>query len=201
MVWEYKEDIKMSEFTKEQVDQMIAEATKGLYTEKDLQREIDRRVESGIQKGLETNRKKWEEEFQTKAQLTAEELAKKELEQKMAEINGKEAEVRRKSNLISARELLSEAGVPKAKYEEMLGLLVSEDEEVTKTNVEKFANLYNSTKIEVETDVKKQFVNVNPPTVGNGDKVVDKATFDKMGYAEKIAFKKSYPERYAEFIK
>ena len=158
------------EYTQEQIDKMladaIAEAKKGLYDEKDLQREVDRRVESGIQKGLETNRKKWEEEFSKKAQLTAEELAKKELEEKMKEFSEREKEVKKKSNLINARELLSEAGVPKSKYEELLEVLVSEDEEITKANVERFANIYTSTKTELETEIKKQYINVPSPTVG-----------------------------------
>ena len=193
------------EYTQEQIDKMladaIAEAKKGLYDEKDLQREIDRRVESGIQKGLETNRKKWEEEFSKKAQLTAEELAKKELEEKMKEFSEREKEVKKKSNLINARELLSEAGVPKSKYEELLEVLVSEDEEITKANVERFANIYTSTKTELETEIKKQYINVPSPTVGNGDKVVTKDVFDKMNYSEKMAFKQTYPEKYSEFVK
>ena len=193
------------EYTQEQIDKMladaIAEAKKGLYDEKDLQREVDRRVESGIQKGLETNRKKWEEEFSKKAQLTAEELAKKELEEKMKEFSEREKEVKKKSNLINARELLSEAGVPKSKYEELLEVLVSEDEEITKANVERFANIYTSTKTELETEIKKQYINVPSPTVGNGDKVVTKDVFDKMNYSEKMAFKQTYPEKYSEFVK
>lgn len=199
----------MSEFTKEQVDKMIADAiaekTKGLFTEDDLNKrvtsEVDRRVETGIQKGLETQRKKWEEEFSRKAQMTAEEIAQKEIEERSKELSAKEREIKRKANSLEARELLANAGVPKEHYQDLLNPLISDDDVATKTNVESFIKTYSQTKSELEAKIRAELQNVPAPQVGNGEKVIDKTAFDKMGYSEKLAFKQSNPDRYAQFMK
>ena len=198
----------MTDYTQEQVDKMItdaiAEAKQGLFTEDDLQRrvtsEVDRRVESGIQKGLETQRTKWEEEYSKKAQMTAEEIAKKELEEKMKEISQKEREIKLQSNSLQAKELLSNAGVPKEHYESLLNPLISDDEEFTKANVENLINTYSKTKSELEAKIRQELGNVPSPTTGNGDKPVTKDSFSKMNYSEMMAFKKSNPDLYTKFI-
>ena len=198
----------MPEFTQEQIDSLIQEkvleAKKGFFTEDDLNRkvtaEVDRRVESGIQKGILTQKQKWEQEYSERAKMTAEELAKKEYEEKVSVLSQKEIEIKRKDNKLEARELLSNASIPKAHYENFLNILVSEDETVTKSNVENFINMFNSTKTELETTLKSQMSNVPPPKSGN-DKVVSKQDFDKMGYAQKMDFKSKFPELYKEFIK
>lgn len=197
------------EYTQEQLDaiiaEAIAEATKGMYTETDLERkvtaEVDRRVESGIQKGLETQKKKWQEEFEKKATMTAEELAQKKLEEQMKEITGKESEIKRKSNLLDAKDMLASADIPKTHYEKMLEVLVNENEELTKQNITNFIEVFNATKTEIETKVKSEFSNVKPPGSTGSSDVVTKEVFNKMGYAEKVKFKQESPELYAEFIK
>ena len=199
----------MSEFTKEQVDKMIADAiaekTKGLFTEDELNRrvtsEVDRRVETGIQKGLETQRKKWEEEFSRKAQMTAEEIAQKEIEERTKELSAREKEIKRKANSLQARELLATAGVPKEHYENLLNPLISDDEDSTKVNVESLIKTYSQTRSELEAKIRAELQNVPAPQVGDGVKVVTKDSFDKMNYSEKLAFKQSNPEKYAQFMK
>lgn len=199
----------MPEFTQEQIDAMvaerIAEAKKGLFTkeelEKEVTREVDRRVESGIQKGLETHKQRWEKEAQDKANLTAEELAKKKLEEQESAIRTRESEIKRRANQLEAKELLNGAGIPKSQYEKVITMLVSDDEEATKTNVQNFINVFNDTKVEIETKVKSELANVPPPKQGNGDKPVTKEDFNKMPYGEKMKFKQSHPDLYKEFIK
>lgn len=194
----------MPEFTQEQLDQMLADAKKGLFTEEELQRkvtaEVDRRVETGIQKGVETQRQKWEREFSERMKLSAEELAKKEFEEKQKELDGKSKEISKKANLLAAKELLSEANIPKKQYENFLGVLVNDSEDATKENVNSFITMFNSTKSELEQTLKAQMSNVPPPKQGDGEKPVSKADFDKMGYAEKIKFKTAHPEDYKKFI-
>lgn len=195
----------MPEFTQEQIDQMIAEAKKGLFTEEDLTKrvtsEVDRRVETGIQKGLETQKKKWEQELAEKAKMSAEELAKKELEDKFKTVEQKEVEIRRKANLIDAKDLLSEAQIPKSHYDKFIGVLVSDDADMTKANIQNFIDMFNSTKVEIETKVKSEYGKIPQPKQGNGDTPITKDTFNKMPYSEKLKLKQSNPELYRELIK
>ena len=192
------------EYTQEQVDQMIAEAKLGLYTEEDLQKkitsEVDRRVESGIQKGLETQKQKWEREYSERAKLTAEELAQKQLEEKMQELSSREKEISKKANRIEAKNILAEANIPKAHYEKFIDLLVNDDVETTMSNVQNFVDVFNSTKDDITNQIKSEYSNVPKPKTGaNG--TLTKDDFDKMGYGEKIKFKAENPDLYKEFMK
>lgn len=193
------------EYTQEQVDQMIAEATKGLFTQEELEKrvtsEVDRRVESGIKKGLETQKKKWEQEFSERAKLSAEELAKKDLEEKLKSFAEREREISRKANQLEAKSMLSEADIPKSHYENFIGILVTDDAEATKSNVQNFINMFNATKNDIETKVKSEYANVKKPKTGNGNGTITKEEFNKMGYADKIKFKQENPELYKDFIK
>lgn len=199
----------MPELTQEQLDALIAEkiaeAKKGLFTEEDLTKkvtaEVDRRVESGIQKGLETQKKKWEQELADRAKMTAEELAQKQFEEKLREVSTKEAEIKRKANLIDAKDMLSDAQIPKSQYEKLIDMLVSDDTESTKARVQNFIDVFNSTKMEIETQVKSTLSNIPKPSTGNGDKPLTKADFNKMTYGEKLKLKQSNPELYKEFMK
>ena len=199
----------MSDFTQEQVDVLIAtkiaEAKTGLFTEEELTRrvtsEVDRRVESGIQKGLETSKQKWEQEFSTKAKMSAEDLAKQEFESKWNEVSIKEKEVLKLANKVDAKDLLTEAGVPKSHYDKFITLLVSEDGEVTKSNVQNFIDMFNQTKSEIETKVKSEFSQIKKPDNGGHDEGITKDKFAKMGYGEKLALKNSNPEIYKEMMK
>lgn len=194
----------MTEFTKEQVDKMIADATKGLFTEDELNRrvtaEVDRRVDTGIKKGIETERSKWEREFQERAKLTAEEIAQKEIEIKMKEISAKEKNVLKKENLLEAKDMLANASIPKNHYEKLIDDFVSDDPEVTKRRVENFINVFTEVKTEIETKIKSEFVNVSQPKTGSGDKPITKEDFINMGYAKKLELKQNNPELYKKFI-
>lgn len=196
------------EFTPEQkayIDNLLEESKKGLFTEDELNRrvtsEVDRRVESGIQKGLETHKAKWEKEFIEKAKLSAEELAQKELDEKMREISSKELDIKKRTNTLDAKDMLSGAGIPKAHYEKFIPLLVSDDAEVTTVNVTSFIETFNETKTTLEQEIKQQYVQVPPPSNGSGDQPITKKEFDEMSYMEKIKLKESNPEVYKSFMK
>lgn len=194
----------MPEYTDEQITTMLTDAKRGLFTPEDLEKKVraeaDRMVETGIQKGLETQRAKWEKDFSEKAKLSAEELAQKEVQDKIQSVTLKELEIKKRANKLEAKEMLSEAQIPKAQYESLIGMLVSDDEETTKTNVTSFINMFNATKIEIETKVKSEMSKVPPPNVGNNGEVTSKDDFNKMGYAEKMKFKTTNPEKYKEFM-
>lgn len=197
------------EYTQEQLDALInekiGEATKGLFTEDELTRrvtsEVDRRVESGIQKGLETHKAKWEEEFSKKAKMTAEELAKAELDAKLGDLSKRESEIALRANKAEAKDMLSDAGIPKAQYEKFLGVLVNSDAESTKVNVENFITMFTETKTEIETKVKTELTIVPPPKKGTGTDGITKEQFVKMPYGEKVKFKSEHPELYKEYMK
>ena len=201
------------EFTKEQqehVDKLIEDAvklaTKTMYTEQEFERrltaEVDRRVESGIQKGIETQKSKWQKEYEETAKLTAEELAKRELESKMSELTSKEKDILRRANKLEALEKLNGAGVPKTAYEKLLDKLIDEDLESTNANIDSFIGVFNETKTSLETEIKKRFSNITPPITGTGGTdEITKEQFVKMGYQQKLELKQTNPELYASFIK
>lgn len=192
------------EYTQEQLDEMIKKATEGLFTPEDLEKrvqsEVDRRVETGIQKGLATHKQKWEQEFVEKSKLTAEELAQKQIEETLKSLSEKEKALSKRNNEIEAKHLLTEANVPKSHYDKFIGLLVSDDFETTKSNIDNFINMFNATKSEIETEVKSKLTNVQKPTNGSVGGVT-KADFDKMTSIEKIKFKEEHPELFKQFIR
>lgn len=199
----------MPEYTQEQLDAMVterlAEATKGMFTqeefEKKLLAETDRRVNSGIQKGLETQKAKWEQEFAERAKLSAEELAKKEFEEKLSTLTAKERDLAKKENELLAKNMFVSNNIPESKYQKIIGKLVTDDSEMTKSSVQDFIDMFNETKTELETKIKSEASQVPPPKTKIGDGVVSKEAFDKMGYAEKMAFKISNPDLFKEFTK
>lgn len=198
-------DITMTPEMEQIIAEKVAEATKGLYTEETLNKkvtsEVDRRVESGIQKGLETQKSKWELEYAERAKLTAEELANKEYNEKLEAFTAKEKDIAKKSNNIEAKEMLSEAQIPKSHYSKFINMLVSDDVEATKSNVQNFIDMFNSTKLEIETNVKSTMSTVPKPEIGTVAGVMTKSDFNKLGYADKLKFKASNPEMYKEFLK
>lgn len=196
------------ELTKEELDQKIKdavkEATKGLYTEKDLESkvtaEVDRRVETGIQKGLETKLQKEKQKWEEENTLSAEELAQKKYEEKFSELSTKEKEIARQRNELDAKGMLANAEIPKEKYEKMLGVLISDDGEETTSRVQNFIDLYSETKQELETKFKSEFSNVPSPQQGGEEGKMTKEKFDKLGYSEKLKVKTESPEVYKSIM-
>lgn len=199
----------MENYTQEQLDKIVAdklaEAKTGLYTEDEINKrvmsEVDRRVESGIQKGLETQKQKWERELSERAKLSAEELARKDFDEQLKTVTAKEREIQKKSNTLDAKDMLAEAQIPKAQYDKIIGMLVSDDADTTKANVQNFIDMFNNTKVEIETKVKSEFTQIPPPKTNAKSGVTTKDDFIKMTYADKLKLKTSNPDLYKEFIK
>lgn len=198
------------EFTKEQVDQMIADAVakakEGLYTKTDLEkevtREVDRRVETGIQKGLETQKAKWQEEWEKKSKMTTEELVKEQLALKEKEIQDRARELSLKSNRLLAKEKISSANLSPSELEDILDMMVSDNEESTSANVDKFIGKLNSMLSTKEAQLRESLSKVQPPSGGNtGGSEITKDVFNKMTYAQKLELKQSQPEVYATLMK
>lgn len=194
----------MAEYTQEQLDALIEQATKkatdGLYTQAQLQSEVDRRVESGIQKGVDTQRQKWEQEYAKTLNLSAEERAKQQLAEKEAEISNREKEVMLKANKLSAKELLGEANIPSSHYSKFLDSLISDNQELTEVNIATFVETYNAIKVETENKIKTEYLKVKSPEQG-GASGITKEVFDKMSYTDKLKLKTENLELYKEFTK
>lgn len=189
----------------EVIEQVDGQETKGkVFTEdefnKKLTAEVDRRVESGIQKGLETQKQKWQREFEERAKLTAEEIAQKHLEEKTQELTAKEREIAKRANRLEAKELLSGAEIPKAHYDKFLDVLISDDADVTTQNVNNFVEMFNSTKKEIETRLKTEMSTVRNPKQGESEKQMSKAEFNKLPYAKKVEMKRDNPELWKQFM-
>lgn len=189
----------------EVIEQVDGQENKGkVFTEdefnKKLTAEVDRRVESGIQKGLETQKQKWQREFEERAKLTAEEIAQKHLEEKTQELTAKEREIAKRANRLEAKELLSGAEIPKAHYDKFLDVLISDDADVTTQNVNNFVEMFNSTKKEIETRLKTEMSTVRNPKQGESEKQMTKAEFNKLPYAKKVEMKRDNPELWKQFM-
>lgn len=177
-----------------------------------LQREADRRVTEALktakekfdaekEAALQAERERVKKETLEQATLSAEELAKKQLEEKIKEISSKEAEIAKKQNLLLAKEKLTEAGVPKTGYENLLGIMVTENEDATIGNVDQFIKVFTSTKTELETAIRSELSKVPPPSGGGSGADITKEKFATMSYKDKMELKQTNPELFSTFIK
>lgn len=194
----------------------MSEPTPKTYTQEELdlmlQQEGDRRVTSALKTAkesweieqkrlLEEQRETITREMEERSKLTAEELAKKEFEDRTKALEERERGVNRKVNLLNAQTALIAAGIPKDRYESMLEILVADDTKKTDENVKNFIEVYNNTKKEIESSVRSELAKVPKPETNPSPKSTTKEDFDKMSYAAKVQFKKDNPELYAKFIK
>lgn len=199
---------KMAEYTNEQLDELVsqrlAEATKEMFSkedfEKKLQAETDRRVNSGIQTALEKNKATWELEFSENAKLTAEEKAKKDFEEKLNGLTLKEKQLLQKENELLAKNMFVTADIPESKYSKVINRLVTEDVETTTNSVQDFIDMFNDTRVEIETRIKSENSTIPKPNTSKSEGGIDKEAFNKMGYAEKLKFKSANPDLYKTFI-
>jgi DNA-binding helix-hairpin-helix protein with protein kinase domain len=191
-------------FTKEELTEAINEAvqkaTKGMYSEEDfqqkLQSEVDRRVQSGIEKGVNTQLEKWKQE----QELTAEELAKKKIEERQADLDNMSKTLAQKENRLNAINQFSEAGIGKDDYDGMLDLLIDADPEVTSKKVNTYIDKITSAKTRLEKSLKEKYSKVPSPTSKSDDDGITKDKFNKMSYSEKIELKTNQPELYKTFV-
>jgi len=197
----------MPEYTKEQIDALKAEAikdaTQGLLTKAEADRLADQRVESGVKKGLETHRAKWEQEALDKANLTAQELADKQLAEKLKALEAREHDANVRDNMLTAKSKLNGASIPESYYGSLIGNLVNADATITDSNVDNLIAVYTSAKTQIEADIKAQLSKVPPAEGGNDQHAGDmtKEKFAKLGYAEMMKLKSEKPEVYKQMIK
>lgn len=177
-------------FTQEDVDKL-------------LQTEGDRRVTSALNKWREDlptiisgEKEKWINE----SKMSAEEIAQKEVAERMKELEERENQIKFQGNMLGAKEKLTTAGIPQTEYEKMLGILVTHDDTKTVENIDNFISVYTSTKTNLENDIRTQFSKIPKPQTG-GQSEMTKSEFMKLPYADKIKLKQDNPELYSTFLK
>lgn len=103
---------------------------------------------------------------------------------------------------LRAKEIFVEAGLTEKDYEPLLEVVVTGDEETTKTHARNMVNVIEAQKVATEASVKAELLkNTRKPPAGNGGGEVTKEQFKKMNLIEKQKFAKENPDLYQEFYK
>jgi len=130
--------------------------------------------------------------------MTAEEKLKLELE-KAAE---SQAQYKRELAKLRATEIFVTAGLTEDDYKTLLDIVVSEDEEETKTRAKSMIDVIASQKKAVEKAVKAELLKGTPkPEPGDPSKGVTLEDFRKMSLMEKQRFARENPELYQSIYK
>ena len=136
-------------------------------------------------------------ELQEKS-MTAEEKLKLELE-KAAEAQAKYA---KELSKLRATEIFVTAGLSEEDYTPLIDIVVSEDEEVTKTRAKSMVDVIASQKKAVEKTVKAELLKGTPkPEPGDPSKGITLEDFRKLSLMEKQRFARENPELYQEIYK
>lgn len=103
---------------------------------------------------------------------------------------------------LRAKEIFVEAGLTEEDYEPLLEMVVTGDEETTKTHAKNMVKVIEAQKSATEASVKAELLkNTRKPPAGNGGGEVTKEQFKKMNLIEKQKFAKENPELYKQFYK
>ena len=130
--------------------------------------------------------------------LTAEEKLKLELE-KAAEV---QANYARELSKLRATETFVSAGLSEDDYKPLLDIVVSEDEESTKSKAQRMVDLIASQKKATEKAVKAELLKGTPkPVVGDPDQGMTLEQFRKLSLMDKQRIAIENPEVYKTFYK
>lgn len=100
---------------------------------------------------------------------------------------------------LRAKEIFVSAGLTESDYGSILDVVVSEDEETTKTRAKSMIDLISAQKAAVEKAVKAELLKSTPkPPAGGGGGAITKEQFDKMGWKERTELKQTNPELYKQ---
>ena len=102
---------------------------------------------------------------------------------------------------LRAKEIFIAAGLVEKDYEGILDVVVSEDEEVTKTRATNMVELIKSQKKAAEDALRAELLKKTPATGRKGSEGMTKEEFSKLGLIEKQKFAIEHPEKYKEFYK
>lgn len=169
-----------------------AASKEGLFTQSDLDREINK-VSQKLHKEERELAEKLRKEIEEESRLNAEEKAQKIMEQTQE----REKILAKRENRFEALTKLTENGIDPKEVSEMIDLLVTEDKHTTDERVATYLKTVEGMKEKLKEDIIK----ANPdPTKGKNENIVDKAKFDGMSYAEKLEFKEKSPELFTKYM-
>ena len=152
-------------------------------------------VDSILKNRLERELKKFKQELseaEKLAKMSEEERAKLEMDKMKAEFEAEKAQFQKEKLEIAATKILSKEGLPV----DFAPLLLGEDAEATKTNIDAFKGAFQDA---VEKAVEDKLRGGYKPKKADGQaSAVSVEEFKKMGAAERTALFNSNPELYKQ---
>lgn len=150
-----------------------------------LQSEADRRVSEALKK----QQKKFDE-AQKLANMSSEEKLNYEYNQKLQELNDREAELSKRELLAETEKQLNEKGLPTA----VAALIIGKDAETTLTNITSFADIFNKA---VESEVAKR-IGTGAPKANQNASGISKEQFKNMSLAQQAELFRTQPDLYKQ---
>ena len=100
---------------------------------------------------------------------------------------------------LRAKEIFVTAGLTETDYASILDVVVSEDEETTKTRAKSMVDLIAAQKAAAEKAIKAELLKGTPkPKSGEGDTGITKEQFEKMNWKERTELKQKDPELFKQ---
>ena len=100
---------------------------------------------------------------------------------------------------LRAKEIFVIAGLTETDYAPILDVVVSEDEETTKTRAKSMVDLIAAQKAAAEKAIKAELLKGTPkPKSGEGDTGITKEQFEKMNWKERTELKQKDPELFKQ---
>jgi hypothetical protein len=100
---------------------------------------------------------------------------------------------------LRAKEIFVTAGLTEKDYASILDVVVSEDEETTKTRAKSMVDLIAAQKAATEKAIKAELLKGTPkPKPGEGDTGITKEQFEKMNWKERTELKQKDPELFKQ---
>lgn len=100
---------------------------------------------------------------------------------------------------LRAKEIFVTAGLTEKDYASILDVVVSEDEETTKTRAKSMVDLIAAQKAATEKAIKAELLKGTPkPKSGEGDTGITKEQFEKMNWKERTELKQKDPELFKQ---
>jgi hypothetical protein len=100
---------------------------------------------------------------------------------------------------LRAKEIFVTAGLTETDYAPILDVVVSEDEETTKTRAKSMVDLIAAQKAATEKAIKAELLKGTPkPKPGEGDTGITKEQFEKMNWKERTELKQKDPELFKQ---
>lgn len=190
------DDIKVNETGAEEQN-AATDAEEKLYTQAELDAEVqriaDQRVSQALKKVQAKNEAKMREATKL-AQMTEEQKRAYELDQREQAIAEKEREFALLENKATASQILADKGIDAS----LVDFIVAEDAETTNNNINLLERAF---KKSVKAEVEKRLAGSTPKKGLPIEKAISKEDFMKMTYTELLALKQENPEVYEALSK